>query len=258
MSRTDPSTLRRVLEAPGTAHGGWCAILDSVGAEIIASAGFDWCCVDLQHGAGAQDALVPMLQGIDAAGVPPIVRVPWNEPWAIMRVLDAGAHGVIVPMVDSPQQAEAAARACRFAPEGARSWGPARAALAGGFTPAQANSNVVCLPMVESATAVDAVDEILAVDGVDGVFVGPSDLSVTLGIAPSDSHEAKVQDAIAQVLDACRRAGRIAGVFAADEASIERYTTAGFDMVAVMNDMRLLGRAAADALARARSWSSSA
>ena len=253
MPDTPPARLRSVLESQGTAFGGWCAILDGFVAEIMGSAGFDWCCVDLQHGVGGHGAMVPMLQGLDATGTPTIVRVPWNEPAGIMRALDAGAGGVIVPMVDDADQAAAAAAACRYASAGSRSWGPARASLGrDDYTPERINAEVVCLPMVESAQAVAAVEEILAVDGVDGVFVGPSDLSVSLGIPPIQSSDDRLQAAVTEVLSACRRAGKIAGIFAPDDASLEIYTTAGFDMIAVHNDSRLLGQAAREALAVAR------
>lgn len=245
--------LRSVLQGDTVAFGGWCSILDGFVAEIMASAGFDWCCVDLQHGVGAQGAMVPMLQGIEVPGTPTIVRVPWNEPAGIMRALDAGAEGVIVPMVDSAAQAAAAVDACRYAPDGQRSWGPARVSLRReDYSPATANADVVCLPMVESAAAVDAVDDILAVDGVDGVFVGPNDLAVSLGIAPGQTSDTRLQAAIASVLEACRRAGKIAGIFPPDDASLATFTAAGFDMIAVNNDGRLLGRAARDAIQRAR------
>jgi len=253
MPDTSPSRLRSVLEREGTAFGGWCAILDGFVAEIMGSAGFDWCCVDLQHGVGGHGAVVPMLQGLDATGTPTIVRVPWNEPGGIMRALDAGAGGVIVPMVDTADQAAAAAAACRYAPAGARSWGPSRAALGrDDYTPERVNAEVVCLPMVESVQAVAAVEEILEVDGVDGVFIGPSDLAVSMGISPSQSPDDRLQAAVIEVLSACRRAGKIAGIFAPDNASLEIYTTAGFDMIAVHNDSRLLGQAARNALAGAR------
>ncbi|MEX0832219.1 MAG: aldolase/citrate lyase family protein [Nitriliruptoraceae bacterium] len=254
MPDTSPSRLRSVLESDTTAFGGWCAILDGFVAEIMGSAGFDWCCIDLQHGVGGHGAVVPMLQGLDATGTPTIVRVPWNEPSGIMRALDAGASGIIVPMVDAASQAAAAAKACRYAPAGSRSWGPARASLGrDDYTAERVNADVVCLPMVESVQAVAAVDEILAVEGIDGVFVGPSDLSVDMGIAPSRSSDDRLRTAVIEVLTACRRAGKIAGIFAPDESSLEAYTAAGFDMIAVHNDSRLLGQAARSALAVGRS-----
>lgn len=253
MSDDPRPRLRSVLESDGVAFGGWCSILDGFVAEVMASTGFDWCCIDLQHGIGGHGAMVPMLQGIEGTGTPTIVRVPWNEPAGIMRALDAGAEGVIVPMVDSAAQAAAAVDACRYAPDGQRSWGPARASLRRqDYSPATVNADVVCLPLVESAAAVSAVDDILAVTGVDGVFVGPSDLAVSLGVTPGQTSDPRLQEAVATVLAACRRAGKVAGIFSPNDGALSAYTAAGFDMIAVSNDVRLLGRAAREAVQGAR------
>lgn len=162
--------------------GGWCALANSMSAEIVGRAGFDWVCIDAQHGAIGLSDLVAMLQAVDAAGVPAFVRVPWNDPAAIAHALDSGATGVIVTMVNKPEDALRAASACRYAPAGARSYGPTRAAVRNPqFSASQANAEVVCVVQIETEEAVARVDEIAAIDGIDAPFVGPADLALSLG-----------------------------------------------------------------------------
>ena len=161
--------------------GGWCSIPNSFTAEIMAHS-FEWVCIDMQHGLMGQDALVTMLQSVAITGTPAVVRVPWNEPSYIMRALDAGAQGVIVPMVNSAAEAALAVDACRYPPEGHRSWGPTRNALYSSSGPVDINQSVVCTIMVENRPAIEALDKILDVDGIDAIFVGPGDLAVSLGV----------------------------------------------------------------------------
>src|SRR5271170_3835436 len=152
----------------------------------MAHSGFDWVCVDMQHGMIDFSQMVPMLQGISSTGTAPLVRVPRNEPGIIGKSLDAGAWGVIVPMVNSRQEAEEAVAACRYAPVGIRSYGPLRANLYAGFEYfSRANDEVLCIVMVETTVAVERVDEIASVPGVDAIYIGPADLSVTLGLPPA-------------------------------------------------------------------------
>ncbi|HEY5625029.1 MAG TPA: aldolase/citrate lyase family protein, partial [Dehalococcoidia bacterium] len=194
------------------ALGGWLGIPASTSAEMMAHAGFDWLCVDMQHGAIDYQVAVTMLQAISTTDTVPVVRVPWNEPGIIMKVLDAGAYGVIVPMVNSRAEAEAAVAACRYAPEGIRSYGPARAVLyAGPDYFSRANETVLCIPMIETREALANLDEIVGTPGVDAVFIGPSDLSVSLGLPPSyDQDAAEFVEAVASVEAACKRYGVVA------------------------------------------------
>src|ERR1700730_1136475 len=151
-------------------------------AEVMAHAGFDWMCIDLQHGLIGYQEMLAMLQAVAVANVPALVRVPWNDPAWIMKALDAGAAGVIVPLVNSADEAAAAGGACRYPPDGYRSWGPTRAALGSpNFSPELANSSVVCAVMVESVPALERLDEIVSVPGVDAVFIGPRASAISLG-----------------------------------------------------------------------------
>src|SRR5439155_16169946 len=121
--------LREVLTSGRPAVGGWCVIPGAFTAEVVARSGVEWICIDAQHGLVGYGEMLSMLQAVTATGVPALVRVPWNDPGWIMKALDAGAAGVIVPMVNTPEEAEAAAGACRYPPDGYRSWGPTRASL---------------------------------------------------------------------------------------------------------------------------------
>jgi 4-hydroxy-2-oxoheptanedioate aldolase len=235
------------------ALGGWCTVPSSFSAEIMAHSGFDWVCVDMQHGMIDFSHLVPMLQGISSTATAPLVRVPRNEPGIIGKSLDAGAWGIIVPMVNSADEARAAVEACRYAPVGIRSYGPLRANYYAGpdyFT--RANDEVTCIVMVETAVAVHNVDEIVSVPGVDAVYVGPADLSVTLGLAPApDQSDPVFTDALETVVDACRRHGVVPGIAGNAVTAVKRLEQ-GFRLIEVASDAGLLGVGAGAALAQVR------
>jgi 4-hydroxy-2-oxoheptanedioate aldolase len=174
--------MNRIREALGQGQpsfGGWSTLADSVSAELMGGAGFDWVIVDTQHGSVTNADLVRVIQALAIGGTSAVVRIPWTDAATIMRVLDVGAAGVIVPMVNTPEEAALAASALRYPPEGIRSMGPTR----GGFvSTAAANEDAVLLVMIETAEALDRVDEIASVPGVDGLFVGPVDLALSLGL----------------------------------------------------------------------------
>ena len=241
------------------ALGCWLTIASSFSAEILAHAGFDWLCVDLQHGVIDYAQMVGMLQGMSSLDAQPLVRVPWNEPGIIGKCLDAGASGVIVPMVNGAAEAEAAVRACRYAPAGARSYGPLRARYAVGSDYfANANEDVLCIVMIETAQAVDDVDDIVSVPGVDAVYVGPADLSITLGLQPGSDHADEIfSGALARILDACRRHGVVPGI-AGNATIAPKRVEQGFLMVEVASDSGLLATGAAGALAAVRPGSETA
>jgi 4-hydroxy-2-oxoheptanedioate aldolase len=219
----------------------------------MAHAGFDWVCVDMQHGMIGFPQMVQMLQGVSSTDVVPLVRVPRNEPGIIGKCLDAGAWGVIVPMVNSREEALAAVAACRYAPMGIRSYGPLRANYYAGFDYfARANREVACIVMVETQVAVERVEEIVSVPGVDAVYVGPADLSVTLGLAPAPDHtEQSFTDALEKVIDACRRNDVVPGIAGNSETAVKRLEQ-GFRFVEVASDAGLLGIGASRALEHVR------
>jgi 4-hydroxy-2-oxoheptanedioate aldolase len=245
--------LRAAWNEDRAALGGWLTLPSAFSAEIMAHSGFDWVCVDMQHGVIDYAQMVAMLQAVSAAPVTPLVRVPWNEPGIIGKTLDGGARGVIVPMVNSRAEAERAVWSCRYAPEGGRSYGPVRANYALGFDYfAHANTDVLCIVMIETRDAVARADEILSVPGVDAVYIGPADLSVTLGLQPGpDQDDATFNDALTRVLDACRANGVVPGI-AGNQITAPKRVAQGFRLVEVASDARLLGLGAGAALKAVR------
>ena len=164
---------------------GWLSIPSAFSAEVMAHQGFDSLTIDMQHGVIDYQVAVTMLQGISTTGVMPLARVPWNDPARLMKILDAGAYGVICPMINTREEAEALVRACKYPPRGYRSWGPVRASIyAGADYGDHANDDIVVMPMIETAEAMKNLDEILSVPGIDAVYVGPADLSIALGCKP--------------------------------------------------------------------------
>ncbi len=253
------NALRALWAEGGAALGGWLTVPSSVSAEIMAHAGFDWVCIDMQHGLIDYAQMVHMLQGTSSAQAVPLVRVPWNEPGIIGKSLDAGAWGVIVPMVNSREDAEAAVAACRYAPLGNRSYGPLRANYSAGFDYFdRANLQVACIVMVETQVAMENLEDIVSVPGVDAVYVGPADLSVTLGLSPAPDHsEPSFTDALERVIDACRRHDVVPGIAGNPDTVVKRLEQ-GFRLVEVASDARLLGVGAGNALQRARPGTGSA
>ena len=234
-------SLKARCAAGTTALGAWCVIPSALTAEGVARAGFDWVCIDMQHGAMDYATACEMIRAVDLAAVTPIVRAPWNEPGLIGRMLDAGALGIIVPMIQTVDDARRAVDACLYPPAGRRSFGPLRAGLRDGpgyF--AGANARVLVVPMIETAEALAAVDEILAVPGVDGAFVGPMDLSVARGRAPGDNDGVAVfDDALARILAACRSAAKVPAVFSNVRVAPRRLAQ-GFRMVSIGVDFGAL------------------
>jgi 4-hydroxy-2-oxoheptanedioate aldolase len=246
--------IREVWEAGRTAFGLWSVVPGSFGAEILARTGVDYVCVDQQHGIIGYDAMVPMLQAIETGGAAPITRVLSGDPYGIMKSLDAGAWGVIVPLVNSAADAQSAVAACRYPPRGVRSFGPSRAAgVVGSGDPEVLDAEALCFVMVETREALERVDEIAATPGLDGIYVGPSDLALSLGLTPTlEVREDEHAEAVERVREACARNGIAAGIQASSGEWARRHAEAGFDMVTVATDASLLGGAALSELASAR------
>ncbi|MFE4542311.1 HpcH/HpaI aldolase/citrate lyase family protein [Arthrobacter sp. NPDC056727] len=207
--------LRDRIDAKEQLRGLSCAFGEPQIAEEFAMAGFDYVYVDQQHGHVTQERLLQMMRAITPTDTAALVRVAENQPALIGAALDAGAEGVIVPDVEDAGAAARAVRACKYAPLGSRSWGPMRAVHGVGVDPAVVNSRTVCLVMIESKAAVEAIDEILDVPGIDGVYIGPADLSVSLGGEPkslSQNPDERTLAAIKTIRDACVIRGKIAAV----------------------------------------------
>jgi len=228
--------------------GAWCVIPSGFTAQLMAYAGFDWLCIDMQHGMAGYTELRSMVQAVRPTGVPVLVRVSANTGSEIMRALDVGADGVIVPMVAAAVEAEAAVAACRYPPQGIRSWGPSGASVGRDpFTTGQANRDVVCMVMIETSTGLANVDEIAAVAGLDGIYVGPNDLALSLGLPPMlIDHGPVLTGAITQIADACRRHGVVAGVAVYEPdapAAVEKWRAVGYTLFGLPSDSLLLRRA---------------
>ena len=231
------STLRQRWDAGEETLGVWLSSPSSVVAETAATVDFDFACIDMQHGANDYQAAVGMIQAILLAGGTPIARVPWNEQGIIGKMLDAGAAGVVVPMVNSVAEAEAVVRSCHYPPLGARSFGPIMALTRDSGYYATARDSVAVIPMIETVQAVENIDEILSVPGIDAIYVGPADLSISLGLPPGNNDdEPAFTEALLTIVAACNKAGVIAGIHSTGALTpLRRHQ--GFRMITVTSDL---------------------
>ncbi|NML43599.1 2,4-dihydroxyhept-2-ene-1,7-dioic acid aldolase [Ramlibacter sp. G-1-2-2] len=246
--------LRALWKSGAAAVNGWLAIPNSFSAEVMAQQGWDTLTIDLQHGVVDYTSLVPMLQAISTTATVPMVRVPWLEPGILMKVLDAGAYGVICPMVNTREDAQKLVAWTHYAPRGTRSFGPVRALLYGGADyPEHANDTIVAFAMIETAQALDNLDDILSVEGLDAIYIGPTDLSISLGCKPQmDEPEPKAAQAIDHILARAKAHGIPAGIHnAGTQAALGRIAK-GFQFVTVSSDARLITAGAQQVLAAMR------
>ena len=253
------NSLRRAWAEGRTAFGLWSMMPgSSFGIELLCAARPDYVCIDRQHGLADLAALVPMLAAAEAAGATPLVRVPRNDPADIGKVLDAGARGVIVPLVNDASEAARAARACRYPPEGNRSYGPVRASVVlGTGDPVALGREVSCIVMIETREGLANAEEIAATSGIDGIYIGPADLALSLGLTPTfDVVEPAHAEAVARIKDACKRHGIAAGIHTASAEVAEEHARSGFDMVTAGTDATLLADAARARLGTIRGGSS--
>lgn len=236
------------IAAGETVVNAWLSIGSSYSAEGAGHSGVHSVTVDLQHGMlGFQEAL-HMLQAISATPAVPLVRVPDLDPAKVMHLLDAGAYGIICPMISTPEEAVTLVSACRYPPLGTRSFGPSRGLLYGGSDyVAKANDTVMAIPMIETAEAVERIDEILAVDGIDMIYVGPNDLAFAL-----EGHvgqpRSKSESAINRVIEAARRRGVPVGIFCSDAQDARARREQGCALVTPGNDFAHLTRSLAKAV----------
>jgi 4-hydroxy-2-oxoheptanedioate aldolase len=232
--------LRAKWEAGEPVFGLWAGIPSSFTPELGGLAGYDFVCADLQHGLATEATLLSMFQAARGAGAVPMARLAWNEPWLIMRALDIGAAGVILPLIDNAAEAARAVEACRYPPNGRRSYGPIRAEMTAGSTdPEILGGDALCFAMIETRDGLDNLDEIAATPGLDGLYIGPSDLSIALGLPPRavavDPGEDRqaLADAIDRVRDACSANGLIPGMHCAAGQAAAKYAEEGFKLITV-------------------------
>ena len=246
--------LRTLWKSGGAAVNGWLAVPNSFSAEVMAHQGWDSLTIDLQHGVVDYQAMVGMLQAISTTNTVPVVRVPWLEPGALMKALDAGAYGVICPMVNTREDAQRLVAYTHYAPRGTRSFGPVRALLYGGADyPQQANDTIVTFAMIETAQALDNLDDILSVEGLDAVYIGPSDLSLALGCRPVfDDVDPPVAQAIDHILARAKAHGLVAGIHNGDPDVALGRIAKGFQFVTLSSDARIMAAGSQQLLARMR------
>lgn len=246
------TSLREKWAAGDETLGLWLSFPSFVSAEIAARQPVDYVCVDTQHGVVDYLQSVAMIQAIELSGGCPIVRVPWNEPGIIGKSLDAGAYGVIVPMVNTREEAERVVRSIRYAPDGTRSWGPVMASMRHANNRQWADEHVAAIPMIETVEALSNLDDILSVPGIDAIYVGPADLSVSLGLDPGNNDGiAAFDEALSTIVAACHRHGVVPGIHATGPLTPKRREQ-GFRMVTVTSDALAMRAGVVSELAAAR------
>jgi 4-hydroxy-2-oxoheptanedioate aldolase len=242
-----PNYLKRMAQEGKVAVNAWVSMGNGYLAEVLGHAGFDAVTVDLQHGAYGFDTAVHLLQAISSTPAIPLARSAGSTLAEINKLLDAGAYGVICPLIETVDQAAQVARACRYPPRGQRSFGPARGLTYGGTDYAQhADDHVLSLAMIETLPALDAIEQILDVEELDGIYVGPSDLGLAMDLGSSAWPAKEMADAVAHLLQAAKRRGKYAGIFAGSVEMSQAMSGLGYNLVTPGNDVQLLRTAASD------------
>ncbi len=237
--------LKQIWKDGGAAVNGWLNISSSWSAEVMAHAGWDSLVVDFQHGYHTISDAIGIYQAMSATTAVPLARVPWNDPIYIQRLLDAGAMGIICPMVNTREECETFVSSMRYFPEGIRSAGPTRPRLVMGSDYVQwANDEVIAMAMIETEQAVNNIDEILSVKGLDAIYVGPGDLGITLGVKGADTEDPKQLAVYDTILAACKKNGVVAGLHTGSAEYANRMIQLGFQFVTVNTDSGLLLSAA--------------
>ena len=249
--------LKNLWKAGTASINGWLSIPSAFGSEVMASQGYDSLTIDIQHGVIDYAEAVRMLQSMAAYPITPLVRVSWLDPGLIMKVLDAGAYGVICPMINSREQAENFVSLSHYPPLGTRSFGPTRALYSYGENYYnEANDEIVCLAMIETAEAMSNLEDIVSTPGLDGVYIGPSDLSLGLGngkFPPGfDREEPEMLGAIKSILKAAKKAGIVSGLHCGSPEYAAKAIKWGFDMTTVGSDARLMATAAKESVSKVR------
>ena len=235
-----------------TIINGWSSIANTFNAEIMAASGFDSITIDMQHGLVGYQKVVEMLQAISGYNITPMVRVPWNDPSMVMRCLDAGAYGIICPMVNTKEECEKFVTSCRYPPKGNRSFGPIRARIYGGDDYFHhANETLLNFAMIETSEAVDNLDKILSVDELDAVYIGPSDLAVTMGYAPG-TYQKEVEDCLIYIVETCKSKNIKTGIHCPDGKTVKERFDMGYDLGTISADAALLTQASKREIADAK------
>lgn len=234
--------IKEIWRAGETVMSGWLHIPNTWSAEVMANAGWDSVAVDMQHGLMNIETAMQMMQVIGTTDAVPLARANWNKPGAIMKLLDSGAYGIICPMVNTQAECEQFVGACRYPPLGYRSFGPTRGRIYGGMDYGDhANEEIVTIAMIETKEAVDNLDGILSVPGLDAIFIGSGDLKLSLtGKAGHGQNPTVFTEAVAAILAGCKKHGVIPGIWCADAASAQHMKAQGFQFIAVSSDSLIL------------------
>jgi len=242
--------LRETWARDEPAFNAWLTLEGHAAVAAVAAAGFDAVTLDLQHGAASLDGAAEVFAATEAGGAVPLVRTRWNDPAEIMRALDVGGRGIVCPMVGSRAEAEALVSRCRYPPSGVRSFGPVRGALGSGAEHVRrANASTVVLAMIETSEGLRHVEEIASTPGLDGLYVGPTDLSLGLGLSSlADLDDPKLLEGLDTVVAAARRHGVVPGVHAPSPERAARMVERGFRFVCAAVDQDLLRSGARSAL----------
>ena len=246
--------LRLKWSADQTVFGAWAAIPSGFAAELMCVPGIDYVCVDQQHGLVDYSDMVGMARGIEARGPVALTRVPGNHAWLIGKALDAGLQGVVVPLVSSGAEARKAVAACRYPPKGGRSYGPVRSSIVmDSFKTEVVGDGVLCFVMVETREGVERIEEIAGTPGLDGIYIGPADLALGLGLAPElDKEEPEHVAAVARILAACQRHKIVPGIQCGSGKAARRFADMGFRLVTITKDSSILPLSVKKELAAAR------
>ena len=245
--------LKEIFKSGKSAVNGWLQIPNSFTAELMANQNWDSLTLDMQHGVIDYPNAIGMLQAISTTEVVPMARVNWNEPGQIMKILDAGAYGIICPMVSNKKEAENFVKACMYPPNGYRSYGPIRGLVYGGSDYAdEANNEILKFAMIETKESLDNLDEIMKTPGLDGIYIGPADLSLAIGQKPSfDKPEGDpVYEVIMKILDHAKKNNIIAGIQNGKPEYAEKMINKGFQLVTIGSDQRYMTSASKEALSK--------
>ena len=245
--------LKKIFKSGKSAINGWLQIPNSFTAELMANQNWDSLTLDMQHGVIDYPNAVGMLQAISTSDVVPMARVNWNEPGQIMKILDAGAYGIICPMVSNKKEAENFVKACMYPPDGYRSYGPIRGLVYGGSDYAdEANNEILKFAMIETKESLDNLDEIMKTPDLDGIYIGPADLSLAIGQKPSfDKPEGDpVYEVIMKILDHAKKNNIIAGIQNGQPEYAEKMIKKGFQLVTIGSDQRYMTAASKTALSK--------
>ncbi len=248
------NTVLETMQQGGTIINGWCAFGNSYAAELLAHCGWDSLTVDMQHGPVDYGQAVPMFQAISTTDTTPLARVPWNEAGIIMKLLDAGCYGIICPMINTRAECEKFVGSCLYPPIGYRSHGPNRARLYGGDDyPSRANHEILVMAMIETCQAVENLDDILSVEGLNAIYVGPADLAQSYGLPPTADHRDGIaHDAVRTIAERCQHHGIHAGIHVSSASYALYAYQMGYQFTTLLSDAALLGTAARDIVTQVR------